>query len=70
MLNEFLQSEIMQKSRAVQNITNIIAVADEELGTVCMFLVIFPPDFVVKINNFFRLVGLSVVIHKRREKND
>ena len=29
LLNEFLESEIMQKSRSVQNITNIIAVADE-----------------------------------------
>ena len=29
LLNEFLQSEIMQISRSVQNITAIIAVADE-----------------------------------------
>ena len=29
LLNEFLESEIMQKSRSVQNITNIITVADE-----------------------------------------
>ena len=29
LLNEFLQSEIMQKSRSVQNIANIIADADE-----------------------------------------
>ena len=29
LLNELLQSEIMQKSRSVRNITRIIAVADE-----------------------------------------
>ena len=29
LLNKFLQSEVMQKSRSVQNITNIIAVADK-----------------------------------------
>ena len=29
LLNEFLQSEIMKKSRSVQNITKIIAVVDE-----------------------------------------
>ena len=29
LLNEFLQTKIMQKSRSVQNITKIIAVADE-----------------------------------------
>ena len=28
-LKKFLQSKIMQKSRSVQNITNIIAVGDE-----------------------------------------
>ena len=53
LLNEFLQSEIMQKSRAVQNITHIIAV---------------PPDSVVQINNFFSLLIFSAVIHKRREQ--
>ena len=29
LLNEFLQSDITQKSRLVQNITDIIPVADE-----------------------------------------
>ena len=29
LLNEFLQSEIMQKSRSVQNITSILAFTDE-----------------------------------------
>ena len=29
LFNEFLQSGIIQKSRSVQNITNIIAVGDE-----------------------------------------
>ena len=51
LLNEFLQSEIMQKSRSVQNITNNIAV---------------PPDSVVQINNFCSLLIFSAVIHKRR----
>ena len=40
LLNEFLQSEIMQKSRSVQIITNIIAVADEQSVAVCMFVVL------------------------------
>ena len=40
LLNKFLQSEIMQKSRSVQNITNIVAVADEYSGAVCMFVVL------------------------------
>ena len=29
LLNEFLQSEIMQKSRSVENVANIIAATDE-----------------------------------------
>ena len=39
LLNEFLQSEIRQKSCSNQNIISIIAVADEQSGVICMFLV-------------------------------
>ena len=34
LLNVFMQSEIMQKSSAVQNITNIIAVGHDKSGAV------------------------------------
>ena len=40
LLNEFLQSETMQKLRSVQSINSIIAVADELSGAV-VFHVIF-----------------------------
>ena len=40
LLNEFLQSETMQKLRSVQSINSIIAVADELSGAV-VFRVIF-----------------------------
>ena len=55
------------KSRSVQNITSIIAVADKQSGTVCLWCCV-PPDFVVQINNFFSLVLFSSVIHKIRGK--
>ena len=38
-LNEFLQSEIMQKSRSAQYITRIIAVANQ-VQFVCLFVVL------------------------------
>ena len=59
----WVNSEIMQKSRSAQNITSIIAVTVEKLSAVCF--VVFPPDFVVQINNFFSLVLISSVVHKK-----
>ena len=58
----------MQKSRSVQNIISIIAVADEySMQFLCIWFCV-PPDFVVQINEFFNMVLFSVVIHKRRGK--
>ena len=68
LLNEFLQSEIMQKSHSVQNITSIIAVADEKSDAFVCLWCCAPPCFVVQINDFFSLVPFSAVIHKRRGK--
>ena len=65
LLNEFLQSEIMQKSRSVQNITNIIAATHKSSGAVCM-IVVLCPDFVVQMNIFFRLIVSSAEIYKIR----
>ena len=59
----WVNSEIMQKSRSAQNITSIIAVTVEKLSAVCF--VVIPPDFVVQINNFFSLVLISSVVHKK-----
>ena len=39
LLNELLQSEIMQKLPSVQNITRIITISDEKSGPVCLFVV-------------------------------
>ena len=58
----------MQKSRSVQNIISIIAVADEYSMQFLCFWFCVPPDFVVQINEFFYMVLFSAVIHKRREK--
>ena len=66
-LNEFLQSEIMQKSRSAQYITRIIAVANQ-VQFVCLFVCCAPPNSVVQINNFFRLILFSAEIRKRRGK--
>ena len=66
--NGFLQSEIMQKSDSVQDITSIIEVADKyQVQFVCLWCFI-PSYFIVQINNFFSLVVLSTAIHKRRGK--
>ena len=65
LLNEFLQSEILQKSRSVQNVNSIITAAIN-YQVVCG--VVFHLIFVVQINNFFSLVPFSIAIHKIRGK--
>ena len=51
-LNEFLQSEKMQKSYSVQN---------NPVKFVCLWYCV-PPDILVQINNFFNLVLFSAVV--------
>ena len=68
LLNEFLQSEIMQKSRSVQIITTLLQLLmNNQLQFVCLWCCV-PLDFVVQIDNFFCLVLFSAVIHKGRGK--
>ena len=63
LLNEFLQLCIIQKSRSVQDITSIIAAADELSGALL--------DFVIQINNFFSFIQFSANnLQKRRKETD
>ena len=67
LLNEFLQTKIMQKSRSVQNITKLLPLPmNNQVQFVCLWCCV-PPNYVVQVN-MFSSVLFSVVIHKRRRK--
>ena len=67
-MNEFLQSEIMQKLRSVQKSQALLQLRMNNEAQLVCFWCCAPPGFVVQINNFSSLVLFSAVIHKRRGK--
>ena len=68
LLNEFLQSEILESRNHIQSKMSIALLKllmNNQVQFECLWCRV-APDFVVQINNFFSLVLFSAVIDKRR----